>query len=428
MRYILLILIILLFSFGIGFAGEINSEILQTKMNRFYFASGEEADIFQNCYFVITKHDDTIFDGHIEASYSGVSYSYAIDNIADSINIDSCQVFIQPAKIDSLSPINIGILKSIPYGSASNFPGITSVTSNLDTTNNKLSKYGNNLHTYLYETDTEMLIDFESGLIDAFVSYKKEMLFQVDFKTISAPAPFYAALIPNISKAVNEKGFMTTSLYYRFNDKRISTIFPGDNIEPYYSLYYSEAIHNRLFEFDPANGRNLLKYLIKKPKRIQFAIDNSSLKNLGLYFADILSRDRIRTKFTKDISKADVHLKLVPLSEYRIGSSLIYIIELLKNDMIDSKNGNLTNITILEIDQYLELAANAFTAESQKYYLDLAQRSLIEDIGVFPLLRPSLFFTTNENLKGSAFDTDGNIDLSNLRKVVLPQIPNGEIK
>ncbi len=426
MRSIFVIIILLVFSgLGFCFAEPIKTEILQIKMNRIYFASGEEENIFQDCSFFVIKSDDTLIKGYIEKSYAGVSYSYPTEKLSDTITTDSCSAFIQPATIDSLTPVIIGIHKLIPYGSSSNFPGLLSVTVSDDSLNNGLSKYGNILHTYLYESETEMLLDFESGLIDAFISYKQELPSHKNQKyseIIHAPAPFYAALIPNISKAVNNKGLLTTSLYYRFNDERLSSIFYGDNTVSYNCLFPAENSCRRLYAFDPDNGRNLLNYIDKIPKKLFMSIDNNSLEKLGLYFADILSRDKIRLKFAEDNSKADIYLKFIPLSEDNNDSSLTYILKLLKADSPANKK---INSTISEIEKYIESANNANAKESQQYYLNLAQRALTEDLGVFPLLRPSLYFSSGNNLKGCAFDNNGHLDLSNLRKVLLPSRPAG---
>ncbi len=426
MKFIFIISVLAAISLsGFASAEEISGEILQIKMNRIYFSAGEEENIFKDCSYTISKSEEVLYEGYIEASYHGISYSYPIENISDAINIDSCTAIIQPAKIDSLTPINIGILKSIPYGSSSNFPGLTSIMSTTDSTDRRLSGYGNILHTYFYDSDTEMLIDFESGVIDAFISYKKESPRDINTISIHSPAPFYAALIPNISKAVNNKGFMTTSLYYRFNEKRLTAIFEGDKIEPYYCLFPDKSAVRRLYNFSPENGRSLLNYLEKKPKKLFIFMENSSLELLGLYFGDILSRDKIRVKFIDNSSKADIYLKFIPLNESKIDSSLIYILDLLKSHLPDDNN---LNSTILEIREYLELSSDAVSSEGEGYYLRLAQRSLTEDLGVFPLLRPSLFFTSGEILKGCRFDNYGRLDLSNLRKVLLPVKPSGIIR
>jgi len=382
MRLIFIILILLTFS-GSGFCSTelIATEILQLKMNRIYFASGEEENIFRDCSFFLIKANDTLLTGQIEASYPGLSYSYLEESLFDKFDTDSCLALIQPAQIDSLTPINIGMLKSIPYGSPSNFPGLTSVTTTNDSASSQ--KYS---------------------------------------KSIRTPAPFYAALIPNISKAVNNKGLLTTSIYYRFNEKRLTAIFEGDQTVPYNCLFPAADTCRRYYDFNPDHGRNLLKFMDKKPKKLFLSIGNSTLEKLGLYFADILSRDRIRLKFTGDDSKADMYIKFIPLSENNKDSSLIYILDLLQNDWADNIN---INSTITGIKNYLESAKSANSKERQVYYFNRTERALIEDLGVFPLLRPSLFFISAENLKGTAFDNNGRLDMSNLRKIVLPQKPAG---
>ncbi|MCP4705432.1 MAG: hypothetical protein GY865_12585 [candidate division Zixibacteria bacterium] len=412
----LIFIFLMIFGSGLCLADEvekINTEIIQKKMDRFYFATGVEENIFQDCSYIIIKSNDTLYKGLIEASYPGVSYSYQIDNISDTINIDSFVAYIQPAAIDSLTPIKIGILKSIPYGSLSNFPGIISVTLSSDSARIGESKYGNILHTHHYDSEMKMLWDFEAGIIDAYISYNAENRSHIGQTSISTPAPFYVAMIPNISKPVNNKAFLTTSLYYRFNAERISTLFDGDNVTVQNCLFPCLRKFKRMYEYNPENGRNLLNYMDKKPKKIFIKLQNESLEKLGQYFADVLSRDRIKTRFTEDNDKADINLKFVSLYD-----PFYSILTFIESDLLEYKD---TNNTFLELLDILEYYKTVTYMTSQIYLPERVQRPLIEDIGVFPLLRPSLFFRSSDNLKGFAFDNNGLMDLSNLRKVILPQ-------
>jgi len=394
----------------------LEAEILQTKMNRIYFSSGVEENIFQDCFYFLIKSDDTLLTGYIEKSYPGISYSFPIDSLSNIIFNDSCTAFIQAAAIDSLIPISIGVLKSIPYGSSSNFPGLTSKLSPGDSISEATSKYGNIIHTHLYDSETEMLLDFEAGIIDAFISYKSNYMLNQNKILVSTPAPFYVAMIPNISKPVNEKAYLTTSLYYRFNEKRISTLFDGDNVTVQNCLFPCLRKFKRMYEYNPENGRNLLNYLDDKPKKIYIKLENESLEKLGQYFADVLSRDRIKTRFTEDNDKADINLKFVSLYD-----PFYSILTFIESDLLKYKD---TNNTFLELLDILEYYKTVTYMTSQIYLPERIQRPLIEDVGVFPLLRPSLHFISNENLKGVQFDIDGNIDISNLRKIILPQKKN----
>ena len=420
--WVISLLLILSFSANC-LAASIQAKILQIKMNRIYFNAGEEDNILANCAYSICLNNDTLFGGLIEASYSGVSYSYPDSNISNLLLKDSCYAKIQPADVDSLSPINIGILRSIPYGDPSNFPGIMSAVSNSDISNFGSTRYGNNLHTYLYDSKIEMQIDFESGILDAYISISGESIRKRKFSMINSPAPFFAALIPDISKQINIKGLMTTSMYYRFNEERISALFGGDDASPLFCLFPRIDTCMRMFEFNPEKGRSLLGYFDKKPKKLVIGYQNESLAKPAQYFADILSRDKIKVKLTDRFAEADVYLSYVPFQTKKPDTSFYSLMNILK---LDSSENNSIESALAEIELHLARQNRTSDLNSRIYYLNLAQRIMMEDICVFPLFRPTLFFVAGENLKGYSFDIDGLLQVENLRKIVRPKIsPDG---
>jgi hypothetical protein len=404
-------------------AGEITARILQFKMNRLYFPVGEEENIFRDSPFVICLFNDTIYQGRIEASFPGISYSYPVDSVFDTAAIDTCYGIIEAAEIDSLSPINIGILKSLPYGDFSNASGILAGITAADSQGIGFSRYGTTLNTHLYNSWVEMQIDFESGLIDAVCSFDAVISPGIIAETISAPAPFYVALIPNVSRTVNKNGLLTTSLYYRFNEDRLYALFNGRNAEPFRCLYLTDAPCPRAYEFDPDKGRNLLNYLKKRPRKVKIAYENSTLKRLAQYFADILSRDKINVKLTTSFSDADIYISYVPLHGEKIDTSLYYIMDILTTDTTE---GNPMNSNVSITANYLELQRGSSDPETRTYYLNLAQRDLREYLGVFPLLRPTVYFAAGGNLKGYSFNRDGRLELKDLRKIRLPDVSSGD--
>ncbi len=404
-------------------AGEITARILQFKMNRLYFPVGEEENIFRDSPFAICLSHDTLYRGRIEASFPGVSYSYPIDSVLDTAAIDSCYGVIEAAEIDSLSPINIGILKSLPYGDFSDARGILAGINAADSQGIGFSRYGTALKTRLYNSWIEMQIDFESGLIDGVCSFDAVISPGMDVETISAPAPFYVALIPNVSRAVNKNGLLTTSLYYRFNEDRVSALFDGRSAEPFRCLYLTDVPCPRAYKFDPDRGRNLLNYLKKRPRKVKIAYENSTLKRLAQYFADILSRDKINVKLTTSFSDADIYISYVPLHGEKMDTSLYYIMDILTTDTTES---NPMNSSVSITANYLELQHDSSDPETRTYYLNLAQRDLREYLGVFPLLRPAVYFSTGRNLKGYSFNRDGRLELKDLRKIRLPDISSGD--
>jgi hypothetical protein len=44
----------------------------------------------------------------------------------------------------------------------------------------------------------------------------------------------------------------------------------------------------------------------------------------------------------------------------------------------------------------------------------------MEEIGVFPLLRPSVYLIASENLKGQLFDSSGRLITTDMRRIVPP--------
>jgi len=427
-KKILLWAILLALVFAIGAKSEtdpVKTDILRIKLDRAYFDAGVEENLFPGCAFNILSDGDTLYSGFIEVSFPGISYSYPDSNLSNPTEIDSVYALIYPADIDSLTPINVGILRTIPYGDASNFPGLISAVSESDSAAFVQTKYGNILHTYWYDSDVEMKLDFESGQLDAYISYSQPIIDSRAFEIVSTPAPFYAALIPNISKPVNIGGMMTTSMYYRFNHQRLTAVFDGDNLLPLHSLYPRPEMRGRMYEYDPAKGRGLLEYIDKKPKKLQLAYQNESLKLLADYFADILSRDRIKVLPSDSLPNADVYLEYIPISKNKIDTSLYAILHIIKKDLpenSDFRDG------IEEVVLYLARESRTDELSSRIYYLDLAQRILMEDIGIFPLFRPSIYFMAGKNLAGYSFDADGLLRIENLRKIIKPNELTGDIR
>ena len=100
--------------------GNISTDVLQYKLHRLYFPFGTEADIYENCQFYLIINSDTVYSGIIETSYPGISISFPIDYAFGSLAIDSLNVLIKTAGIDSLSPIRIGVLNSMLHDRSNN--------------------------------------------------------------------------------------------------------------------------------------------------------------------------------------------------------------------------------------------------------------------------------------------------------------------
>ena len=64
----------------------------------------------------------------------------------------------------------------------------------------------------------------------------------------------------------------------------------------------------------------------------------------------------------------------------------------------------------------------------QAYYLRRVERRLVDDLGVFPLFQPSAFLGAQGRIKGIVIDDSGRLDLSEIRRVQLPALPEGGVE
>ncbi|MDH4157233.1 MAG: hypothetical protein OEW00_08160 [candidate division Zixibacteria bacterium] len=392
-----------------GHAGRIESRILQYRFDRLYFERGNEEDIFPGHAFTVYIGADSLFSGYIAESHAGVSISEPASGYFDSISIGSCRVLIETAEVDLNSPVKLGCLSELRRTIIMPEAAVGSAAA--DSGPAVLPR----VVVQMYDSPLEMTLDFEKGQIDGLLHYEA-FHGSPTVKVVSAPAPFYAALIPNISKDFNEHGLLTTSLYYRFDPAKLPVVFDGDKADQFSCLYVRDSGQSRPYGCDPAKGRALLRQLKKRPQKVSIHVQEASLEKLAEYFADILSRDRIRAEIASDVSKADLYLRYVPLISNRPDSGLAEIAALLRRD--GSPDLSVTEpLTLIENNL---AAAQAENDSNLAYYCDLAARRLKEDVGVFGLFRPSITFNAGLALKGYYFNDQGFLDLTRLVKLQLP--------
>ncbi len=376
----------------------LESSILQFQLNRFYFPVGVESLIYKDCRFVIINESDTLLTGYIEASHIGVSYSYPVDSLYDPLLSDKYKVFIQPVLIDSLAEITIGY------------------TSPCQTTLNDLPESGDRIIYNHYDNNFEMILDFESGIIDAFYSFSQYSTNSENTNTISFPAPYYLAIIPHPASLINDNVFLTTSLYYRYDPDLMPILFNGNKCQPINCLSYHEIPCERYYPYDPYRGQLLLKQHRSLPQTITIGISDQAWVKTAEYYADILSRDRVRTIIENNTDNSDFYLTPISYNKENKISNLSYIHNLLCND---TAKGSDINETINIIGDYIASAQKASDTLIENRYYHLAETALWDEIGVFPLYQPTIFFTAYKNTVGYATDSTGFIDQVNLHKIIL---------
>jgi len=421
---IALILIILICTHG-ALGKEVEGSVLQYKLNRLYFSSGLEDFIYPDCKFVVYRGRVVLSYGLIEFSQPGVSVSYPLDHPFEGKNLERLKVLIDAVDVDTLAPIQIGAaeFKSLPTSTdfpTRDFPPLHVIYTLHPVSNMFMTNSGSQLNFMLYESLFEMALDFSGGGLDGFFSYGKPRSPAEGAASISTPANYYAALIPNISRDFNHGGMLTTALYYRFDPDKSYVYFTGDSVTPQTQLYACDSTGRRAYDHNPEDGRRLIQSVRNRPDHLALAVFDSQLQQTGAYFADILSRDKVRTRLTSDWYEGDLYLCFVPLDPNNALRSLKYIYDITSSDTIPDRQ---INQTIAIIGKYIESAENAASEQIRNYYIGKIDRSFKEDIGVFPLYRPTIYFVANHNLQGYMFDPDGYMDLKMLSKIMRPEIP-----
>jgi hypothetical protein len=424
------IICIVFFLFSIFFistpisgAADISCKILQYKLDRLYFPIGREENIYPANSYTVYWKGDSIFHGNIEESRIGVSYSYVTHYFFDSIDVESCEVIIESAGIDSTAEIVIGLPNSIPPGNIFRLSDIYSSGRIPFVLPPLFAVNGNPLKLQRYDSEIEMLLDFEAGWIDGFFSHSKIITEKKNAQSISHPLTCFAAIVPGINRPVNEDGLLSASLYYRFDNKRLSALFDGDDIKPHNCFYPRNDLCDREATYNPSKARSLLRQIAKPPKEVKLIIGDVRLKKLGQYYADVLNRDRIKTTLSYDKTDGDIYLKFVPTLTSLADTSLMYIHSFLAGDT--TENG-LMNAMISIIDDCLELSRQTTSSEAREYYIGRVLEYLEKDIGVYPLFRPSIYFTVDAHLKGFGFDPDGFFNLLALTRIQLSENSTGK--
>lgn len=386
----------------------IEGDVLQVKRDRLYFNHGLEERIYRNCRYVVHRGSDSIYSGCVESSYPGVSFSYPTDGHFDTIPAAALSIWLQRARVDTVSPIVLGHLGYIPEP----------VNAGFGRSDSESAAGGRNpVEFRRYESQFEMSLAFQGGALDGFVSYRRYGPGDDDVSSEGQPAPFFVAMVPNPSHEVNRNGFLTTSLYYRLDPERMPLYFDGDEIHPFHGLSIGGDTAARPYPYDPGAGREVLQNMRTRSRNLTIGASHPMFEKIAGYYADIVSRDRYLTSIVPGNIPADVDIVAVPLAEEAL-PSLRFITEMLAADTVP---GMSVNETIAIVDSYLDMAAAAEDQFRRDHYCSLAENALRDDIGVFPLFRPTMFFTARRSLLGDPFDERGYLDLAALTKVRLPE-------
>jgi len=403
-KYPAILLLVIFVAVSAIRAGEYKSDILQYKLERVYFSAGEEVNIFTGCHFAIVCGNDTVYQNQIEASYPGISYSVITDNKFENQSFNECVALIETADLDSGAVINIG-LRDMD----------TTVAGMLFNTDSTTA--GNPVNMIFNPAYENIAARFESGQLDILLSYDSSGFYHRESKPLTAPAPYFAALIPNLAKTSTTDGMLATSLYYRYSSFYLPFIFDGDRAAPVYSFYKADGTGHRAYPYDIDKGAQLFKNIDSPPQQITLSVISRNLQKTANFFADMLARDRVPVNIVDDDTDADFFIVFVPFNADSPLVSLGYIQNILSGQE-SSNSSQKENLTI--IGNYLEAASKTTDTAVQLHYFRLADQSLKHDLGVFPLFRPGLYMTASKRVKNCVFDASGRPVITNLIKLILP--------
>jgi hypothetical protein len=264
--------------------------------------------------------------------------------------------------------------------------------------------------------------DFHLGALDAIISFSDLSPRPEGVVTLSQPLPYIVVMIPNVGREANYLGQLTTSLYYRLGRDQIDLCFDGDRVEWINRLVESRGDtvgdrSARLFAYDPERGSSLFGHMTYPSKRIVLHSGNPALEGTVHYLADVISRDRSQVVLSDSRKEGDVHLEFVPISATVPSTTIYNLFYQLAADTLAERTAN---------EHVRRIAAELRYVESPRqpddYYrhLEIAGRIMIEDLGVFPLFRPTLFLHHHKHLQGVAITDDGAFDLSRAYLIRLP--------
>ena len=392
-------------------AGELDTSVTRYSMDRLYFPVGEESHVYEHARFTIFHDTDSIYTGLIDHAWQGVSVSESTNGFFDTASLDACEVVIETAKIDSAAQVIIGTdIKDLVL-LAGPEPGDRV----------KLERFAR------YEP---MFDGFFHDALEGIITFQDLSPRAEAIVTTPLPLPYLVAMIPNVGEKSNYQGQLTTSLYYRSNRFLLSLNFDGDQIQMVNRWTIPRDQQGaepggRLYPYSPDRGRRLFLEMTYQPSRVAVYTGNRALDGLGHFFADIISRDRCPVELTSVPGAADIRLEFIPWSD-SIPATTVYA--LYHQLVTDTVPGLAANEHVRHIAAELRFVESPLRPEDYYRHLAIAGRIMIEDLGVFPLFRPTLFLHSHKRLQNIQFDADGRLDFSEAILVHLPKPPKGKIE
>jgi len=397
-----------MFLSGTAEAEDIPCRVLQYRAGRLYLDTGEEANVFPWCRFTVRQGDSVVYRGLIEHAYLGIAVSEPAVNVLDSFDISALDVRVEPASVEDHGVVVIGT-------DIAESPLLVTRQDSIKNT------HAATVQIRTYNSHTALQDDFSRGVLDGCLSFRRILPMPGNTVTMSQPWMKVAAMVPNVSRPYNQDGQLTTSMYYRLDPDRLSLHTDGDAPSSVSSFLHPSDETGRRFPYDAGRGRDLLAAMAERPTQLRLYASSPSLARLAAYFADVLSRDRCQVTIVDDSSIADVRFVYVSADSSLPSAGLHQLYVQVARDAVP---GTLARENVSLIQKYFQSAAGAVDRNRYDFYLALAEQRLMEDLGVFPLFRPTVFYTGRATVRGLRFDNNGLLDMRAATRVLLPAPPS----
>lgn len=381
----------------------VQCRVLQCKLNRLYFDVGEESRVFAGHRAVVIRKKDTVWSGVIEQAYEGVSIS---ERITAPPELKSVTAFVQTALLDSHAVLTIGttIQPALPTARpAMTFDSISIVTGGLI----------DSVIVRSYADLQSMQIDFNAGLLDGILVYRADRFVDDDVAVESAPALYIAAVVPNAASALNRRKLLTSSLIYRFDTAIARGQFDGTDIR-FESGLAVDSPSSGWFTFDAEKGRRMLRQALDRETAIRIYAPDRELQKIAGYLADLPARDQYTSVLTKSREESDFTLAFIPAHPRHPDAALRAML-----DLVGPDSAALVEMaaSIGEVSRLLQKASEETDSVQRRQAWLTAERILIGDLGCYPLFRPRIYFVSHKSIRGSIFDSEGEIDPAGLVRV-----------
>jgi hypothetical protein len=423
-------------------AREVRCKVLQLKLGRLYFSAGKEEDIWPGCKLVVYRDStDTLTplaQGKIAEAYEGVSVSDTISNLPvlwpTSIvaKIDAADtlkgLIVAVATIDNINEAVVG----------------NTLPSNFSVRGQKVrystEERGSPFYT---QHGAGVLIEDESSVAPGespfrvvvvptsfytrcdlpLWEYNDTHIEMSYFPTpcnpsltcIDQPAPFFVALIPNVSRPVNRNALLTTALRYKIDTSRLSNAFEYESV-PQQSFLVGDHEYSA-YTFDVDKGKKLLQQSKSAGTAVSLDSYSPTLSSTSRFIRGTLAQAGYTTSIVGWNEPADLRFMIVPIYS---DSPWVALREVMNSIAADTVEKDRANQPVRLADRLLSDALQTTDSTQRTRLLERVDRILMEDIGAFPLFRPIIHVCAKEEIRGIKFDKDGRLDLRSIYRLKLP--------